>query len=296
MLNHPLMQLGILAIVGSVSTVSLSTTSAQETTFPDVDADYWARPFIQVLAQQGIITGYPDGTYRPQQGVDRDEFAAIIRQAFNREQVTDIPSGAVFKDVPQGNWATRPIEEAYETGFMKDFANEQFRPHKELSKVEALVALSNGLDLSYDPDRATITRASQAQPQGKKRKITKNRLLFPLASTALMQPFAVVKSQPLATPTQTPQTSQQATSPPTAQELVNSYYQDADQIPPSAIDEVAAATQADIVVNHPQANILNPNEKLTRGNAAAIIHQALVYQGKLSPLSANSQASKYVVD
>lgn len=294
MLNHPLVQLGILAVIGSASTLSLSTTSAQEKTFTDVEADYWATPFIQVLAEKDIITGYLDGTYRPEKPLDRDEFAAIIRQAFNQEKIRDIPSGAVFEDVPQGNWAAPPIEEAYESGFMKDYPNSQFRPHKKLSKLEALISLSNGLDLSYNPTQVNQTSPqSKGSNQDRKPKVAKNRLLFPLASTALMQPFVINKSQPKTTPTPS---VQETSSPPSAQELVNSYYQDADQIPESAVDDVAAATKANLVVNHPQKNMLNPTQTLTRGNAAAIIHQALVHQGRLSPLDADLEVSQYIVD
>ena len=55
--------------------------------FPDVSESYWANPFIEALAQQGILAGYPDGNYRPEKPVDRDELAAMIRQAFNQEKV-----------------------------------------------------------------------------------------------------------------------------------------------------------------------------------------------------------------
>lgn len=45
-------------------------------TFADVPPNYWARPFIQSLAEKGNVTGYPDRTFRPKQPVERDEFAA----------------------------------------------------------------------------------------------------------------------------------------------------------------------------------------------------------------------------
>jgi hypothetical protein len=43
--------------------------------FSDVAPDFWARPFIQALAERKIITGFPNGTFRPEQPVERAEFA-----------------------------------------------------------------------------------------------------------------------------------------------------------------------------------------------------------------------------
>lgn len=59
-------------------------------TFPDVPSNYWAQPYIQRLAEKNIIAGYPDATFRPQKSVDRDEFAAIVRKAFDVEPIRQI--------------------------------------------------------------------------------------------------------------------------------------------------------------------------------------------------------------
>lgn len=67
-------------------------------------------------------------------------------------------------------------------------------------------------------------------------------------------------------------------------------FKDANQIPGWATDEVAAATQAGLVVNYPEQNILKPQEYTTRADAAALIYQALVKAGKAEPVN-----SKYVV-
>lgn len=68
--------------------------------FPDVPPNYWARPFIQYLAEKGIVTGYLDRTFRPKQAMDHDEFAATIRQAFERANIRNISNASGFNDVP----------------------------------------------------------------------------------------------------------------------------------------------------------------------------------------------------
>jgi hypothetical protein len=81
-----------------------------------------------------------------------------------------------------------------------------------------------------------------------------------------------------------------------ASAVVSNYYTDAKNIPQYAVDDVAAATQAGIVVNYPNTKILNPNQPATRGTIAAFIYQALVNQGRLEPLSNNVKAYNYIVD
>lgn len=108
----------------------------------------------------------------------------------------------------------------------------------------------------------------------------------------MMQPLLplIAKQQPASAsaPAKTvrPTTTTTATAPSniSALEFLRSYYQDADRIPENAINEVAAATQANIVVNYPNPRVLNPNELLSRGSATALIHQALVNQGQIEPL------------
>lgn len=124
-------------------------------------------------------------------------------------------------------------------------------------------------------------------------------MLFPLVSTILMRPLLPVLSwQPQSTPAKSdpPTTVTTATAPSrsSASEVVKSYYKDADKIPKDAVDEVAAATKANIPVNYPDPGVLNPTELLSRGSATALIHQALVDRSQMEPLSNNEEATRYL--
>ena len=77
--------------------------------------------------------------------------------------------------------------------------------------------------------------------------------------------------------------------------IVNTYYTDATQIPTYALDPVAAATQANVVVNYPDVRTLNSQAPLTRAEAAAHLYQALVRLGRAQPLPVNVAAASYVV-
>jgi uncharacterized surface protein with fasciclin (FAS1) repeats len=199
--------------------------------FPDVQADYWALPFIQGLAARNIIAGFPDGTFRPEQAVTRAEFAAMIQKAFNQSLVRQLPAGG-FRDVPAGFWAASAIQEAYESGFMAGYPNNLFLPNQQIPKVQAIAALANGLNL---------------------------------------------------TPTDS------------VENILASNYTDAGQIPGYAINQVAAATQANLVVNYPDIKTLSPDRALTRAEAAAHLYQALVRLGQVPALPTNVAAANYIV-
>jgi uncharacterized surface protein with fasciclin (FAS1) repeats len=78
-------------------------------------------------------------------------------------------------------------------------------------------------------------------------------------------------------------------------DTLSTYYTDASSIPNYALNNVVAATQANIVVNYPDVKSLNPLGALTRADAAAIIYQALVKQGQLQPVASNTPAAQYIV-
>ncbi len=227
-----------LAIAGLASAQTPVPTETPATTpspaaapnFYDVSADYWAYPFIQALAQRNIIAGFPDNSFKPNQSVSRAEFAAMIQKAFNQPAVRQLSSGG-FRDVPSNYWAMSAIQKAYETGFMAGYPGNVFLPNQQIPKVQAIVALRSGLNLT-----------SSGTPVD-----------------------------------------------------VNTYYTDASAIPNYAVNDVATATQSNIVVNYPDVKQLNPVTPLTRAEAAAILYQALVKQGQAQPIASNFAAANYIV-
>ncbi|MGB7413427.1 MAG: S-layer homology domain-containing protein, partial [Thermosynechococcaceae cyanobacterium] len=133
------------ALLSSSLVAVVSTPAkAQSTQFSDVSFSYWARPFIEKLAEKNIIKGFPDGSFKPDEPVTRAQFAAIVRQAFNEDSIRRYTG---FKDVPDNFWATPAITQAYTTGFMSGYPSNEFKPTQQIPKVQALVSLTSGLQL-----------------------------------------------------------------------------------------------------------------------------------------------------
>ncbi|MCT7975815.1 S-layer homology domain-containing protein [Laspinema olomoucense] len=275
----------------------------QKSSFPDVQPNYWASPFIEGLAQEDIVAGYPDGTFRPNQNIEREEFAALIRQAFEVTEKRQISSGSEFNDVPENHWAVPAIEEAYQGGFMNAFSNNKlFYPQREMTRAEAITSLAQGLQLVKVRPAATAAQAGdRTSPSSEgKRPVAKRQLAFPVAFTAMMQPLLLIQranAQPPSQPgpsVEEPTQQSFVTKQPTPD--LTAYYTDADRIPSEATDPILAATQANIVVNHPDPSVLNPTDFLSRGSAAAMIYQSLVHAGRMEPLPDNSAANQYIVE
>ncbi|NEQ99376.1 MAG: DUF1565 domain-containing protein [Cyanothece sp. SIO2G6] len=128
--------------------------------FPD-SIGHWARPFIEALHQQEVIQGFPDGAFHPDESLTRAQYAALLTKLFDLPQVAE---AIAFRDVKDSFWAAAAIQKASEMGFIAGFPDGTVRPDRELTRVQAIVSLVNGLrltggiakDLEYYGDRATI--------------------------------------------------------------------------------------------------------------------------------------------
>ncbi len=126
---------------------------AQAATFSDVPTNYWASPFIAELARRNVIAGFPDGTFKPEQPVTRAQFAAIVRQAFQKAAER---SGTQFVDVPANYWANAAIQDAYTKGFLAGYPGNRFEPDQNIPREQVLVSLANGLDYTATGEATTV--------------------------------------------------------------------------------------------------------------------------------------------
>ncbi|MCY7332225.1 MAG: DUF1565 domain-containing protein [Pseudanabaena sp. CAN_BIN31] len=141
---------GSIELVQPTSPIALPVTPSVQVSFKDVPSNYWAQTFIQELASKDIIKGFPDGSFRPNDPVTRAQFAALLSQAMNKPVVR---SSATFTDVKSTFWAATAIQKAYTTGFMSGYSSTTFRPSENISRVQILVSLANGL--SFAPTKPT---------------------------------------------------------------------------------------------------------------------------------------------
>jgi outer membrane protein assembly factor BamB len=107
--------------------------------FPDVPSDYWAFPAVGLLTERGVVNGYPDGTFKPENPVSRAEFSKMILLSFNLEPVQT--SGQTFPDVPPGHWAHKFVEAAVAYGLVQGYPDGTFRPEGKVTLAEAITLI-----------------------------------------------------------------------------------------------------------------------------------------------------------
>ncbi|NJN87561.1 MAG: S-layer homology domain-containing protein, partial [Leptolyngbyaceae cyanobacterium SL_7_1] len=106
---------------------------------------HWAEKFITGLVGRGMISGFEDGSFRPDAKITRSQFAAVIARAFDQPLVQPNP---MFTDIPAGFWATPAIAKAVRMGFITGFPDKTFRPNQFLTRIQAIASLISGLALT----------------------------------------------------------------------------------------------------------------------------------------------------
>jgi parallel beta-helix repeat protein len=134
-----------------------------KTAFKDIPGGFWAKGYIEALAAQKIITGFPDGSFKPDEPVTRAQFATIIAKAFSPESKRPQTE---FPDVKKNFWGYDAIQSAYQGEFISGFPDKTFKPDQKIQRVQALVSLASGLRLKADnPNIVSLYSDASKIPQ-----------------------------------------------------------------------------------------------------------------------------------
>lgn len=121
---------------------SINTTGSG--TFKDVPDNAWYAASVRTAYASGYISGYPDGTMRPNNPINRYEAAVIL---FKITRLTGDTSGIYafndFKTFP--SWAQESVGTVYRKDIMTGYPNGSFSGSRSISRAESVVALSRGL-------------------------------------------------------------------------------------------------------------------------------------------------------
>ncbi|WP_338130477.1 S-layer homology domain-containing protein [Cohnella ginsengisoli] len=113
--------------------------------FADI-AGHWAQASIVEAEKKGIITGYPDGSFRPDRTVTRAEFAVMLVKALKLQKEA---SNLSFKDADRiGQWARTAVAQAVSMGLIQGDGSDNFRPDAPLTRSEMAVMLARALKLA----------------------------------------------------------------------------------------------------------------------------------------------------
>jgi len=120
--------------------------------FSDVNRGDWFNVAVSTMAKMGIINGYEDGTFRPQENITRAEFAAIASRFDTKN--TAVPN-ADFADI-EGHWGKIEISKAAMNGWITGDPTGNFRPNDKLTRAEAMAIINRVLNRVVTSEEAFL--------------------------------------------------------------------------------------------------------------------------------------------
>ncbi len=115
---------------------------SQRNPYTDVAEDAWYNNAISTLVNMGIISGYSDGTFRPDAAITRAEFTKIAVSFF--DYADDGYSGR-FSDVSGGSWYATFVDAAADMGLIEGYGDGTFRPDAGITRAEACAIVNRTL-------------------------------------------------------------------------------------------------------------------------------------------------------
>ncbi len=134
----------------------LMTQTVQAATLKDLNqcADY-AKPAVTLLAQNGLISGDQNGYFNPQQSITLAQMFTLNVKSLGFDKTCTPYQTNSFKDVPQGHWANKYVEIAYQSGITSGVAPNQFGVNQTCTREQMITLFVNSLKL-MDAEFTTI--------------------------------------------------------------------------------------------------------------------------------------------
>ena len=109
---------------------------------------HWSETTIKELSEKGVVDGYPDGTFKPNQSITRAEFAKLLSKTLGYPLLT----GNNFPDI-KNHWASSFINTVAQQKVMNAFADGNFQPEKTLNRAQAATFFSRVLNLAKPEEK-----------------------------------------------------------------------------------------------------------------------------------------------
>ncbi|MBD2692522.1 DUF3370 family protein [Anabaena catenula] len=136
-----------------IITLALSFLPARVLAFSDTQ-NYWGKDCIQQLGERKLLTGYPDGSFRPNAIVTRAEAAVLMLNAFPNAPIKR--DSVIFNDVSPNYWGYKAINTAYQKGFFSGYPGNIFQPNQAIPRAQIIGVVAGGKNYSSVSNSAQI--------------------------------------------------------------------------------------------------------------------------------------------
>lgn len=120
--------------------------------FSDIE-NHWAKNWINEAVKLGFVSGYDDGTFKPDRTITRAEFSKLLNGALKTEKKADFN----FTDVKSGEWFHDEVRKSIAAGFFSGYENNTFRPNNPIKREEVAKVVSSAMTTGgVDGEGATL--------------------------------------------------------------------------------------------------------------------------------------------
>ncbi len=116
----------------------------------DIDG-HWAEESVSKLVQKGVLNGYPDGTFRPDQSITRAELAKILSVAYNFKTSDQLQ----FPDTKE-HWAKKYINALADNQIITGYPDGNFKPEAPVTRAEIVTMLTRLLKIGLAEEKYTL--------------------------------------------------------------------------------------------------------------------------------------------
>lgn len=115
-------------------------------------AGHWAEDTIQSWLDDGYVTGYPDGSFKPDGPITRAEFVRIVNNLFDYTETSKMN----FTDVTEKDWYYHDVQKAFTAGYISGVSETLFSPNDLLTREQAAIIVSKIINLKGNSSGSKI--------------------------------------------------------------------------------------------------------------------------------------------
>jgi|GEM_PF-1646749 len=213
---------------------------AMAVTFNDIGSDYWAYTEIIDLAEKGIIAGYPDNTFKPENTVNRAEFTKMVIMTLDKDDMP-VDTENIFLDLSPEFWAYEDILRSKELGLVVGYPDNTFQPQNTISKAEATSIISKTIKNDYEKP-CSVKEPCECEEECECAEMSECK-----------KPCDAMHS--------------------VEKEYVLKQFEDYEKLANWTKKSFKKAVKHDLYVNYPDKNYLTPNKEMTRAETAVLLYK-----------------------
>ena len=133
-------------LLAAIMLISVMAVGVSAATFADT-TNHWGKEYIDYWTGEDAVSGYQDGTFRPNNKVTRGEVAQIVTNILN---LVSSSKSSPFSDMKSGAWYYEPVLACYDSGIIIGFPDKTVRATQPITREQAILIISRITNLSPD--------------------------------------------------------------------------------------------------------------------------------------------------